>query len=75
MRDKEYSDKGGFNGFHISGVTAQAAVEKRFSVTEKIFVYLETKLTASYAKIPVADGDASVPNAAIHGIFGTGYEF
>lgn len=75
VRDKEYNDKGGINGFHISGITAQAALEKRFSVTEMIFVYLETKLTASYAKIPVEDGDASVPNAAIHGIFGTGYSF
>jgi len=75
VRDKEYNDKGGINGFHLSGVTAQGAIEKRFLVTEKIFVYLETKLTASYANIPVADGDASVPNAAIHGIFGTGYSF
>ena len=75
VRNKEYNDKGGINGFHLSGITAQAALEKRFSVTEKIFVYLETKLTASYAKIPVEDGDASVPNAAIHGIFGTGYSF
>ncbi len=75
VRNKEYNDKGGINGFHLSGVTAQAALEKRFSVTEKIFIYLETKLTASYAKIPVEDGDASVPNAAIHGIFGTGYSF
>ncbi len=75
VRNKEYNDKGGINGFHLSGVTAQAALEKRFSVTENIFAYLEAKLTASYAKIPVEDGDASVPNAAIHGIFGTGYSF
>jgi hypothetical protein len=75
VRNKEYNDKGGVNGFHLSGVTAQAAMEKRFSVTEKIFVYLEAKLTASYATIPVGDGDASVPNAAIHGLFGTGYSF
>lgn len=75
VRNKEYDDKGGVNGFHLSGVTAQAAMEKRFSVTEKIFVYLEAKMTASYATIPVEDGDASVPNAAIHGLFGTGYSF
>ncbi len=75
IRNKEYNDKGGINGFHLSGVTAQAAVEKRFSFTEKIFGYLEAKLTASYAEIPIEDGDATVPNAAIHGIFGTGYSF
>ena len=75
VRNKEYDDKGGVNGFHLSGVTAQAAMEKRFSVTEKIFIYLEAKMTASYATIPVEDGDASVPNAAIHGLFGTGYSF
>ena len=75
VRNKEYNDKGGVNGFHLSGVTAQAAMEKRFSVTEKIFIYLEAKMTASYATIPVEDGDASVPNAAIHGLFGTGHSF
>jgi len=75
IRGKELSDKDGFYGFYLSGVTAQASLEKRFSVTKKVFVYLETKLTASYATVPVKDGDASVPNAAIHGLFGTGYEF
>ena len=34
VRNKEYNDKGGINGFHLSGLTAQAALEKRFPVTE-----------------------------------------
>ena len=75
VRNKSYSDKGGFNGFHLSGVTAQGGIEKRFPVSEKVFCSLEAKVTASYAEIPVADGDATVPNAALHGIFGLGYKF
>jgi len=75
VRGKDYIDEGGINGFHISGITAQAALEKRFSFLEKAFVSAEAKLTTSYAKIPVADGDAEVPNIAIHGLIGIGYAY
>jgi len=75
VRGKKYDNEGGINGFHISGVTSQVAVEKRFDLGKKFFFSLEAKLTASYAEIPIADGRASVPNTALHGIFGVGYRF
>ncbi|MDH4027514.1 MAG: hypothetical protein OEU95_01620 [Nitrospirota bacterium] len=75
VRGGMYDNEGGINGFHLSGVTAQAAVEKRFPISDKIFFSLEGKLTASYAGIPVDNGWATVPNAALHGIFGLGYIF
>jgi hypothetical protein len=74
IRGERYSDEGGINGFHLSGVTSQVAVEKRFHFADRAFFYLEGKFTASYAEIPVADGRATVPNAALHGIFGIGYK-
>jgi len=69
-------DKGIFKtGYHLSGVTAQVAVGKRWQIGRKFFLTFDGKLTGSYARVPVADGHADVPNAAIHGLIGLGYEF
>ncbi len=75
VRGKKYEDDGGLNGFYISGVTSQLAIEKRFPFLKKLFLSLEAKLTASYAQIPISDGTASVPNYAVHGLVGIGYVF
>lgn len=70
------SDRGFIDGgFYLSGPTAQAAVQKRFYIWKKLFFTVEGKLTASYARIPISDGHANVPNVAVHGIFGLGYVF
>jgi hypothetical protein len=73
VRGKEYENDGGVYGFHFGGVTGQVAAEKRFPLSTKVFFSLEAKFTASYAEIPIADGEAKVPNLAVHGIFGLGY--
>ncbi|MDJ0782837.1 MAG: hypothetical protein QNJ22_12760 [Desulfosarcinaceae bacterium] len=75
VRDKENEDDGGLNGFYISGVTGQLALEKRLHFTKALFLSLEGKFTASWARIPIADGHADVPNAALHAIIGAGYAF
>jgi hypothetical protein len=75
VRGKRLEDEGGFNGFYISGAGGQLAVEKRYYATEKLSLSLEFKLTAAYAVIPIADGTASVPNYAAHGLIGIGYDF
>ncbi len=67
-------DGGIFDGYHVSGPTAQGAVEKRFRLGKWLIVSLEAKLTASYAWIPVEGGHADVPNVAVHGLFGVGAE-
>lgn len=64
------------NGFYISGPTAQVAIGKRINIWKGFFGVLEAKLTASYAtRVPIANGYAEVPNAALHYLFGIGYEF
>ena len=75
VRGKSHEDDGGFNGFYISGVTGQLALEKRLHLTEAFFFSLEGKFTASWARIPIADGHATVPNAALHALIGAGYAF
>lgn len=60
-------------GYYFAGPAVQAAGGKRFSLTPHLFVALEGKVTGSYGSVPVADGDASVPNISIHGLLGFGY--
>ena len=75
VRGKSWEDDGGLNGFYISGAGGQLAIEKRYIVTEKLSLSLELKMTAAYAEIPIADGTATVPNYAAHGLIGIGYDF
>ncbi len=67
-------DGGIFDGYHLSGPTAQGAVEKRFRLGRWLIVSLEAKVTATYAWIPVEGGHADVPDVAVHGLFGLGAE-
>ena len=62
-------------GYHLSGVTAQYAIGRQFPVAGRLFATVEGKITVSYARVPVVDGHANVPNVALHGIFGLGYRF
>lgn len=75
VRGKRHEDDGGINGFYVSGAGGQAALEKRYRITENLLFSLELKMTAAYAEIPIADGNASVPNYAAHGLIGIGYSF
>ena len=73
IRGESWQDDGGVNGFYISGLSTQAALEKRFFFRQKWFFSIEGKFTAAYATIPVAGGEADVPNIALHALVGIGY--
>ncbi|QNF33635.1 hypothetical protein HUW51_13225 [Adhaeribacter swui] len=61
-------------GYHISGICVQAAVGPPLSVAEHWFFRPEVKLTAAWARMPLLDGGtATVPNIALHTLFGFGY--
>ncbi len=77
VRKKRYSEKVGLlnRGYYISGPTMQVAVEKRLYSWKRLFATIEGKLTGSYARIPIHDGSADVPNVVIHGLFGLGGDF
>lgn len=62
-------------GYYLAGPTVQAAVGKTFSVSQHVFLALEGKVTGSYSTIPIADGHATVPAVALHGVVGLGYAF
>jgi len=75
VRNRKFTGEGFAEGFHLSGVCAQTAVEKRLALGSRFFLSLEGKLTAAWARVPVADGEATVPNYAVHGIAGVGLTF
>ncbi len=75
VRGRKWEDDGGINGFYISGLCIQGAVEKRYWLNDDWFLSAEAKLTMAHAVIPIAGGEASVPNIALHGIGSLGYAF
>jgi len=75
VRGKKFSGDGFSGGFYLSGVCGQVSLEKRLPLWGASFLYLEGKFTAAWASVPIADGDATVPNYALHGLAGLGYTF
>ena len=61
-------------GYHVSGLSLQLAVGRELSVYEGFFIKPEAKLTAAWARMPLAGGGfAQVPNVAVHTLLGFGY--
>jgi len=76
IRGKRFPETGGFNdGYYIAGPIIQIGAGKGFRLVGELFLALEGKLTAAYAKVPVVDGHAYVPHLGIHGLFGLKYLF
>lgn len=75
VRGKTFSGDGIAGGFYLSGVCGQLSLEKRLALGGGVFLYLEGKFTAAWAQVPIADGDATVPNYALHALTGLGYAF
>ncbi|HEX7184716.1 MAG TPA: hypothetical protein VF756_23020 [Thermoanaerobaculia bacterium] len=62
-------------GYHLAGPVLQAGAERRFDLGDKWFLGLEGKASASRAEVPVAGGEAEVPNVAFHALIGLGFRF
>jgi hypothetical protein len=72
-RTLDPSDTNLSGGYHLTGPVLQLAAEKRFALGERWFIGLEGKITGARAEVPVAGGDADVPNVAFHGLVGIGW--
>lgn len=62
-------------GLHFGGFTSQLSYEKRFYETQKMFLFFETKLTQTFATLPISNNSdeyALVPDTAIHVSIGFG---
>jgi hypothetical protein len=62
-------------GYHLAGPAVQIGVEKRFPLGESWFLGLEGKVSAAWGQVPVAGGDAEVPNVAAHVLLGAGWRW
>jgi hypothetical protein len=61
--------------YTLAGVAAQGAAGRRVDFTSWLFASVEGKVTAAWARVPIANGNATVPNVAFHGLVGIGAEF
>lgn len=62
-------------GYHIAGVTLQAALGRRWVLSGerlKVTAAPEVKLTASWASIPLERGRVTVPDISLHALGGLG---
>ncbi len=77
VRNMSFDTHQGFlnRGYHFSGLGMQIAAEKRITIYKGFFLSLEVKAAAAWAKVGIAGGNAIVPQAGFHGLFGIGYTF
>ena len=75
IRGKSHGDFRFLRGFYVSGIGAQAAVQQNIDIYGPVYGILEGKVTAAWARVPVADGFADVPALAAHGLFGLGVKW
>ena len=57
----------------VTGPTGELGFQKRWNVLSRLSVSADVELTASRAEVPVAGGEASAPNFALHFRVGIGY--
>ena len=60
-------------GYHLTGPVLQLGAEKRFDLGERWFLGIEGKASIARATVPVAGGEAEVPNTAVHALVGIGW--
>jgi len=73
IRGKEYRHDNGLGGYHLSGGSFIAMATREFPLADGLVLSLDARVSASYIKVPVVDGHANVPNAALHLHAGLGY--
>ncbi|KPJ67016.1 hypothetical protein AMJ44_07520 [candidate division WOR-1 bacterium DG_54_3] len=75
VRDKVFDESKGMfgQGYYVSGPTIQGAVGKRLDLWKGLYVTIEGKLTASFARVSIVEGHADASNVAFHILVGLGY--
>jgi hypothetical protein len=71
---KLQSGRGFLGGYFVSGGSLLVSATRRFPLTAGIFLSLDGRVSASYVRVPVANGHASVPNLALHLHGGLGFQ-
>lgn len=75
VRGRKLAERGGLfgRGYHASGALLSAALGRDVPLRGRWFLPLEGRATAAWARVPVVDGHATVPNLALHALAGIGW--
>lgn len=74
VRGREFSGSGLLgSGQYLAGATLVGTLEKRIALVDRLYLALVPKITASWARVPVAGGSADVPAVSLHLLSGLGY--
>lgn len=75
VRGLRFPETGGVLGWYVSGPAAQLSVSKWFDLSRQLFVGFEGKFVGAWARVPIVDGSADVPNLSLHGLVSVGWWF
>jgi hypothetical protein len=75
VRGQPYDRRGGWLGYHLSGATVVGTATREVPLVAGLSFNLDARASASYVRVPIAQGHASVPNGALHLHAGLGYRF
>lgn len=75
IRGLRFFEAGGILGWYASGPAAQVGVSKSWELGQHISAAVEAKLVGAWARVPVVDGSADVPNLSLHGLVSVGWRF
>jgi hypothetical protein len=65
--------RGFFGGYFLSGANVMASATRHVPLPLGFLLSVDARASATYMRVPVADGHASVPNVALHLHAGVGY--
>ena len=77
MRGKAYDEKKGLfgKGYYLTGPALQYGCWKEFHLGNRFFILAEARISAAWSSVPVAEGSAYAPVAALHLQIGPGFRF
>lgn len=70
LRHQTARDADQGRGYSVTGPTGALALGRRLRLGERFALVPEIRFTLSRAHVPIADGEASVPNASLHVLVG-----
>jgi hypothetical protein len=75
VRGLRFAETGGILGWYVSGPAAQVGASRRWEFGRRWFGGVEGKLVGAWARVPIVDGSADVPNLSLHGLVSLGWWF
>ena len=75
VRGLRFPETGGILGWYVSGPAAQLSVSKWFDINRQLFAGFEGKFVGAWARVPIEQGSADVPNLSLHGLVTVGWRF